>query len=55
MPYFKKKNRAATIKADGTNILEAVLVPISAVEPPGYRSKGTLTMRVLLGRTSFRK
>lgn len=35
--YFKKtrKNRAMTMKADGTNTLEDVLVPVSAVEPPG--------------------
>lgn len=35
--YFKemRKNRATIIKADGTNTLEAVLVPIRAVEPPG--------------------
>ena len=35
--YFKKmrKNRAMTLKADGTNTLEAVLVPIRVAEPPG--------------------
>lgn len=35
--YFKKtrKNRATTMKADGTNTLEDVSVPVSAVEPPG--------------------
>lgn len=35
--YFKKtrKNRAMTMKADGTNTLEDVSVPVSAVEPPG--------------------
>lgn len=35
--YFKKmrKNRAMTLKADGTNSLEVVLVPITVVEPPG--------------------
>lgn len=50
VPYFKKtrKNRTAATKADGTNTLEAVLVPISAVEPPGYRSKGMLTAAVLM-------
>lgn len=34
---FKKtrKNRETTIKADGTNTSEAVLVPISVVVPPG--------------------
>lgn len=35
--YFKKtrKNRAMTMKADGTNTLEDVSAPVSAVEPPG--------------------
>ena len=35
--YFKKtrKNRETTTKADGKNTLEAVLVSISVVEPPG--------------------
>lgn len=38
--YFKKtrKNRATTIKADGTNTLEAVSVPIRLVELPGSKS-----------------
>lgn len=44
MLYFKKtrKNRATTTKADGTATLEAVLVPVSAVDHLAVTAKECL-------------
>ena len=42
--YFKKrrKNGATTTKADGTHTLEAVLLPVSAVDHLAVKAKASL-------------
>lgn len=49
MLYFKttRKNTAIITKADGINTLEAVLVPVSIVEPPGQTSRKMFIMIVI--------